>query len=62
MPFTVKKRGGKYRVVLDQAGFPLATNKAGTAVDGGGHSSKEDAVAQVAALESSERKRKKERS
>lgn len=59
MPYTVKKREGKYRVVLDQEGFPLAKNKAGTAVDGGGHSSKEGAIAQVAALESSERKKKK---
>lgn len=48
MPVHTEQKGGKWRV-LDPDGS-IAKNKAGTAVDGGGHTSKSDAVAQVQAI------------
>lgn len=49
MPVMVKKLGKKYRVVEVVTGNP-ATNKAGTALDGGGHKSKHDAQSQASAV------------
>ena len=51
MPVTLKKQGGKYRVC--ERGGAIAKNKAGTAVDGGGHADKLRGIAQVAAINSS---------
>jgi len=48
MPVHQEKIGEKYRVV-DPDGS-IAKNKAGTAVDGGGHDSKKDAISQVEAI------------
>jgi hypothetical protein len=48
MPVSTKKVGKKYRVV--EPGGKIAKNKAGTALDGGGHSSKAKAGEQVAAI------------
>ena len=47
----VKKIGNKFRVV--EKGGNIATNRAGTAVDGGGHVTKVKAQAQAAAINSS---------
>lgn len=49
MPVMVAKRNGKFRVVEAETG-KIATNNAGTAVDGGGHSSRARALAQVRAI------------
>lgn len=54
MPVHQEKIGDKYRVV-DPDGS-IALNQAGTAVDGGGHGKKEDAVAQVQAININMRK------
>ncbi len=48
MPVKVRKQGDKFRVI--EASGDIATNKGGTAVDGGGHSSREKAMAQAAAI------------
>lgn len=48
--------GGKWRVV-EQATGKIAKNKAGTALDGGGHSDKKAALAQVGAVNSSLKRR-----
>ena len=48
MPVHQEKRGDKYRIV-DPDGS-ITENSSGTPVDGGGHSSKDDAVAQVEAI------------
>jgi hypothetical protein len=50
MPAKVQKRKGKYRVV--EPGGKLVKNNSGTPVDGGGHSSKEAAQRQAAAVNS----------
>lgn len=55
MPVKVVKRGGKFRVVEAATG-KIAKNKAGTAVDGGGFSSKDKAVGQVGAINSSKKR------
>ena len=60
MPVTVKKVGGKYRVV-EKATGQIAKNKAGTAVDGGGHSSGGRAGAQASAINHSLASRKKKK-
>jgi len=49
MPVKVKKVGNKYRVVESATG-KVAKNSAGTAIDGGGHGSKQKAVSQVRAV------------
>ena len=49
MPVKVKKIGGKFRIVENKTNG-ISTNKGGTAVDGGGHSSRERAMAQAAAI------------
>ena len=56
MPVGVKKIGKKWRVT--EGGKP-ATNKAGTSVDGGGHSSKKAAVAQARAINANLKERGK---
>lgn len=49
MPVRVAKRAGKFRVIEATTGR-LATNKSGTAVDGGGHSSRARATKQIQAI------------
>lgn len=49
MPVRVKRVGGKFRIVETKTDS-ISTNKGGTAVDGGGHSSRERAMAQAAAI------------
>ena len=49
MPVKVAKRGDKYRVV-EAASGKIAKNKGGTALDGGGHSSKAKATSQARAV------------
>jgi hypothetical protein len=52
MPVIAVKRGDKYRVVEKpvEGRVKIAKNKAGTAADGGGHSSKEAAQRQARAI------------
>ena len=62
MPVKVKRLDGKFRVV--EADGSIATNRAGTALDGGGHTTKTKAIMQVGAVNSSianrtKRKKKK---
>lgn len=54
MPATVKKLGKKWRVV-EKSGRPVR-NKAGTAVDGGGHSTRAKALSQARAINANQRK------
>ena len=56
MPVSVKKMGDKFRVVESRTG-KVATGQKGTSVDGGGHASHADALAQVNAINISERRR-----
>ena len=49
MPLTVKKIKDKFRVVEIKTG-KIAKNAAGTAIDGGGHSSEASAKKQMAAV------------
>lgn len=56
MPVKSVKRGGKFRVVEVGSG-KIAKNKGGTAADGGGHGSKSRSVAQVQAINLSQRRR-----
>lgn len=58
MPYKVKKIRGKYRVVKADSG-KIAKNKAGTALDGGGHATASKAGAQIGAIDRSEKRRKK---
>jgi len=48
MPASVKYLNKKWRVV--EANGSLVRNKAGTPVDGGGHSSKQEAINQMLAI------------
>ena len=57
MPVHVVKRGDKYRIV-EKSG-KIAINSAGTAIDGGGHSSQSAAQKQATAVNTSLSKRKK---
>ena len=57
MPVHVVKRGDKYRIV-EKSG-KIAINSAGTAIDGGGHNSKEAAQRQATAVNISLKKKKK---
>jgi hypothetical protein len=54
MPVKTAKRGSKYRVIESRTG-KIAKNKAGTAVDGGGHRTKTKAQAQARAINRRER-------
>ena len=58
MPVKVARRGNKFRVVESATG-KIVTNKAGTPVDGAGHSSRDKAKSQVQAINTSLKKRKK---
>lgn len=49
MPVTTVRRGNKYRVIEAATGA-VAKNSAGTAVDGGGHTSRSRASAQARAI------------
>ncbi len=51
MPVTVKRQGKKFRVV--ETSGRIATNAAGTAADGGGHTTKAKADAQARTINSS---------
>lgn len=57
MPVAFKKIGQKYRVVEKASG--VVAKKNGKAVDGGGHSSKTRAIAQVQAINISTHQKKK---
>lgn len=60
MPARVRKIGDKWRVI--EPSGSVVTNKAGTAVDGGGHTSKHRAQMQAAAINMSQHDiRKKKR-
>ncbi len=51
MPAKVVKSGKKYRLVEEKNGRNVVVkNKEGTAVDGGGHSSRQKAIAQAQAI------------
>ena len=54
MPAVVQFRGGKYRVVEEDG--TLVKNRAGTAVDGGGHGTKAAAQRQANAINASKEK------
>lgn len=58
MPVKTIKQGGKYRIVESGTG-KIAKNKGNSAIDSGGHNSKDKAVKQVQAVNISLRKRKK---
>lgn len=58
MPVTVRKVKGKWRVVEADTGR-IAKNRAGTAVDGGGHESREQAIEQARAVNASLKRRGK---
>lgn len=49
MPVTCQKSGDKYRVVEAEGG-KVATNRSGTAVDGGGHETEEACKQQAQAI------------
>lgn len=57
MPVKVQKKGDKFRVVESATG-KVAKNSSGTAIDGGGHRSKDKAVKQVQAVNIAERRKK----
>lgn len=60
MPVSVARRKGIFRIIEATTG-KIAKNKAGTAVDGGGHSSRKRATSQVAAINSSKGTTKRRR-
>ena len=57
MPVRVMKHGPKFRVI--ESNGNIAKNSSGSALDGGGHSTKNAAVKQVQAVNISLQKRKK---
>lgn len=57
MPAKVAKRGRRYRVVEADSGR-LVKNRSGTAVDGGGHSSRSQAERQAKAINIPKRQKK----
>lgn len=57
MPIVVRKQGSKFRLVEKNTGR-IAKNSAGSAVDGGGHSSQSSAQKQVNAINVSKHKKK----
>lgn len=57
MPVRVMKMGPRYRVI--ESNGSIAKNKKGTAIDGGGHTTRDKAISQVQAVNISLRKRKK---
>lgn len=60
MPVTLKKIGKKWRVVVAATG-EIETNNRGTALDGGGHVTRDAALAQVRAINTSLTKRKEDK-
>ncbi len=56
MPVRVIKQGPKFRVVEGPQG-KIAKNKGGSAVDGGGHITKEKAIKQSQAINLSQRRK-----
>jgi hypothetical protein len=58
MPVTVKRVGSKFRIVEAKT-KKIAKNSSGTAVDGGGHKDKANAVKQSRAINRSLSKRRK---
>lgn len=59
MPAKAVKRGDKYRVVEASSG-KITKNRSGTAVDGGGHRSREQAQRQARAINAADgRKRRR---
>lgn len=61
MPATVRKINGKFRVVErgPSGRFVIVKNKAGAAVDGGGHTSESRAKSQARAINAPPGKRRK---
>ena len=57
MPVRVSKRNGKFRVVETETGR-IAKNKAGTAIDGGGHKIESAAQKQSSAVNISQARKK----
>lgn len=57
MPYVVKKKGDMYRVVERDTG-KIGKNKGGTALDGGGHASKDAAMKQMQAINISEARKR----
>ena len=55
MPVKVKEVGGTFRVVESETEL-ISKNRAGTAVDGGGHRSRAAAIRQVNAINLAERR------
>lgn len=54
MPAFVRKRGNKFRVMENKGGKTVVVkNRSGTAVDGGGHSSRKAAERQARAINAS---------
>jgi len=49
MPACIEREGSKWRVVECDT-RTIVKNAAGTAVDGGGHSSRDNAISQAAAI------------
>ena len=62
MPVSVHRIGGKWRIteVGDDGAINLATNKRGTAVDGGGHDDRGKASRQAGYINAAIAKREKE--
>lgn len=58
MPVKAEKRGRKFRVIESDTG-KIARNFGGTALDGGGHTTKKKATAQARAVNRRERSRRK---
>lgn len=56
MPYRVERRDNKFRLVRADTG-QIATNASGTALDGGGHATRQEAEAQQRAVESHENKK-----
>jgi len=57
MPVIIKKRGDRFRIVEKNTG-KIAKNKAGTALDGGGHKSKAAADKQRSAVNISQARKR----
>lgn len=53
MPYSCRRRGGKWRVVKADTGH-VATNSSGTPLDGGGHKTEQACKRQIGAIEASE--------
>lgn len=53
MPYAVRKRGNKYRLIKKSTG-QIATNRNGTPIDGGGHADKSKVDRQRRAIAANE--------